>query len=129
MLVNSQPAKPLILAIDDEETILEILQLALEEAGFSVHTTSSPNDGLRFYEQNADRVALVLLDFVMPELPGDVVFEQLQQINPDVRVILLTGCDDHVAHKLFAKGLRGYVQKPFFIDDLVSRIRDVIESV
>lgn len=120
--------KPLILAVDDEEAILEILRLALEETGFAVHATQSPNEALRFYEQNADRVDLVLLDFVMPELPGDLVFEQLQQINPDVKVILLTGCDDHVAHKMFAKGLRGYVQKPFFIDDLVSRIRDTLEA-
>lgn len=114
--MNTEPGstQPLILAIDDEETILDILRMALEEAGFAVHTTTSPNDGLRFYEQNADRVALVLLDFVMPELPGDLVFEQLQQINPDVKVILLTGCDDHVAHKMFAKGLRGYVQKTVF---------------
>lgn len=76
--------------IDDEKTILDILHNAQEEAGFAVHTITSPNDGLRFYEQNVARVALVYLDVVMPQLPIDLVFEQLQQINPNVQVILLT---------------------------------------
>ncbi len=57
-------------------------------------------------------------------MTGDLVLECLQRINPDVRVILLTGCDDQVARGLFEKGLCGYIQKPFYIDDLVQRVRD-----
>jgi len=60
----------------------------------------------------------------MPEMTGDLVFEFLQRINPDVRVILLTGCDDQVARTMFEAGVRGYIQKPFYIDDLVQRVRD-----
>jgi DNA-binding NarL/FixJ family response regulator len=65
-----------------------------------------------------------LLDYLMPDMTGDLVFECLQRINPDVRVLLLTGCDDQVARKMFEVGLRGYIQKPFYIDDLAQRVRE-----
>lgn len=121
-------AKPTILAIDDEEEILTIVKAALEGEGFSVQVTSNPNEGIAYYEQHAKEIKLVLLDFVMPGMSGDVVLECLQTVNPDVRVLLLTACDDLVAKKMFAKGLRGYMQKPFYLDDLVARVREEIEA-
>ena len=67
---------------------------------------------------------MVLLDYVMPEMTGDLVFECLRQKNPDVRVILLTACEDTVARTMFEAGLRGFIQKPFYIDDLTNRVRE-----
>ncbi len=69
-------------------------------------------------------IGLVLLDFVMPDMTGDLVFECLRQKNQDVRVILLTACEDTVARTMFEAGLRGFIQKPFYIDDLVNRVRE-----
>jgi two-component system, OmpR family, response regulator len=71
----------------------------------------------------------VLLDFLMPDMTGDLVFECLQTVNPDVRVILLTGCEDNVAKRMFEAGLRGYIQKPFYIEDLVQRVREELSQV
>jgi two-component system response regulator VicR len=119
---------PTILAIDDEPDILDVIKLALEGEGYAVHTTSSAADGLRYFEEHARDVALVLLDYVMPEMTGDLVFENLQRIDPDVRVLLLTACEDQVAKKMFARGLRGYLQKPFFLEDLIQRVREEIEE-
>jgi DNA-binding response OmpR family regulator len=45
-----------------------------------------------------------------------------------VRVILLTGCDDQVARNMFEAGLCGYIQKPFYVDDLVQRVRDELSQ-
>lgn len=118
-----------ILAIDDETDILDVVRTTLESAGFKVHVTSNPRDGLKFYEEHWRDVDLVLLDFLMPDMTGDLVFESMQRVNPDVRVILLTAYEDTVARKLFAEGLRGYIQKPFYVDDLIQRVRDEIEAV
>jgi len=124
--MNDVPVSPqkLVLAIDDEPEILEILTQCLESEGFQVLAAGGPKVGLDVYERRWQEIGLVLLDYLMPDLTGDVVFECLQRINPDVRVILLTGCDDQVARKMFEAGLRGYIQKPFYIDDLVQRVRD-----
>jgi two-component system cell cycle sensor histidine kinase/response regulator CckA len=113
-----------ILVIDDEPEILQTLKPALEAEGWTVHTAATPWEGLRLYEQRWRDIGLVLLDYLLPEMQGDELFEALQQLNPDVRVLLLTACDDIVARRLFEHGLRGYIQKPFFMDDLIARVRD-----
>jgi len=124
--MNDVPVSPqkLVLAIDDEPEILEILTQCLESEGFQVLAAAGPKAGLDTYEKRWPEIGLVLLDYLMPDLTGDVVFECLQRINPDVRVILLTGCDDQVARRMFEAGLHGYIQKPFYIDDLVQRVRE-----
>lgn len=128
MSLNDTGAPPQVLAIDDERDILDIVKTCLESEGFQVHTASGPREGLDFYEKNWRDIRLVLLDYLMPEMTGDLVFESLKQINPDVRVLLLTACEDHVAHRMFANGLRGYLQKPFFLEDLIERVRGETEA-
>src|SRR6267154_2647974 len=128
--MNDVPVSPqkLVLTIDDEPEILDILTQCLESEGVQVLAAAGPKAGLDMYEKRWPEIGLVLLDYLMPDLTGDVVFECLQRINPDVRVILLTGCDDQVARKMFEAGLRGYIQKPFYIDDLVQRVREELSQ-
>ena len=113
-----------ILTIDDEPEILEILKQCLESEGFQVLAAAGSKNGIEVYEKRWQEIGLVLLDYLMPNMTGDLVFECLQQINPDVRVLLLTGCDEQVARKMFETGLRGYIQKPFYVDDLAQRVRE-----
>jgi DNA-binding response OmpR family regulator len=127
--MNMPPSNgPRVLAIDDETILLEVIRSALSAEGFEVLTAASGTEGLTLYEKNWSTIDLVLLDYLMPDLTGDLVFESMQRVNPDVRVLLLTACDDQVAHRMFAAGLRGYIQKPFFLDDLIGRIREQLEK-
>jgi len=118
-----------VLVIDDEADILDVVRKCLEEAGVSVLTAAAPHDGLRIYEQDWRNIGLVLLDYIMPDMTGDLVYECMRRVNPDVRVILLTACDDNVAKRMFEAGLRGYIQKPFYVDDLVARVREELEAL
>jgi DNA-binding response OmpR family regulator len=117
-----------VLAIDDEPEILDIVRQCLEGDGVPVLTALGSKEGLRTYEDRWREIGLVLLDYVMPEMTGDLVLECLQRINPDARVLLLTGCDDRVARSMFEAGLRGYIPKPFYIDDLVQRVREELSQ-
>ncbi len=117
-----------VLAIDDEPEVLDVIKRCLELDGFSVLTASGPKEGLDLYEKNCRQIGLVLLDYLMPHMTGDLVFECLQRINPDVRVILLTGCEDNIAKRMFEEGLRGYIQKPFYLEDLVQRVREELNQ-
>lgn len=117
-----------ILAIDDEENLLYIIKETLEMEGFEVLTAASPSEGLSMYERQWRDIKLVLIDFLMPDLNGDAVFEQMQRVNPDVRALLVTACDDNVAGAMFERGLRGFVQKPFYLEDLIRRVRNEVEA-
>jgi CheY-like chemotaxis protein len=126
--VSSDKPQRQILAIDDDADILDIIRICLESAGFKVHTATDPAAGLNLYRQLSREIDLVLLDYVMPGMTGDRVFESLRQINPAARVLLLTACDDNVARTMFADGLRGYVQKPFYLNQLVKQVQETIEA-
>src|SRR5882724_7946894 len=116
-----------VLAIDDEPELLEIVKGSLEPYGFEVHTAVSAKEGVEFYERNWRDIDLVLLDFLMPDMTGDLVFECLKRENPDVRTILLTGCEDTVAERMFREGLWGYNHKPFALDEFVQEVTDAVE--
>jgi CheY-like chemotaxis protein len=127
MSTDSASSQKQVLAIDDEPEVLDVIRRCLEAGGLPVLSASSSKEGLELYEKRHEEIGLVLLDYLMPEMTGDLVFECLQGVNPDVRVILLTGCDDNVAHKMFEAGLRGYIQKPFSFEDLLKRVREELE--
>jgi DNA-binding NtrC family response regulator len=117
-----------ILAIDDEEGFLGMLKMALEFEGFIVHTASSPSEAIKLYGERWREIGMVLLDFLLPQMSGDVVFDELQRLNPDVQVVLLTGCEESVADKMFQKGLAGYLQKPFNLTDLAEKVQNAIDD-
>jgi len=117
-----------ILAIDDEADFLLLLKAALECHGYSVHTATNPGDAIKLYEEKRDEISMVLLDYLLPEMSGDVIFEKLQDFNPDVRVVLVTGCEETVAENMLTNGLRGFLQKPFDLSVLTQKVRDAIEA-
>jgi DNA-binding NtrC family response regulator len=125
---NGRPHRGHIFAIDDEKGFLGLLKVALECHGYTVHTASNPKEAIAFYKERWRDIGMVFLDFLMPGMPGDLVFDELQRLNPDVRVVLLTGCEDSVAEKMFQRGLRGYLQKPFSLPDLAQKVRDAIHD-
>jgi DNA-binding NtrC family response regulator len=117
-----------ILAIDDESDFLLLLKDALQCHGYTVHTASDPKDALKVYQERHEEIGMVLLDYLFPEMSGDMVLEELQRFNPDVRVVLVTGCEESVAENMLAKGLHGYLQKPFDLPVLAQKVRDAINA-
>jgi DNA-binding NarL/FixJ family response regulator len=77
-----------------------------------------------------DRIALVILDYVMPGMGGREVFEALKQIQPEVKVLLSSGYSstDQVA-ALIEKGCRGFIQKPYDTIKMSRTIRTILDGV
>jgi CheY-like chemotaxis protein len=124
---NGSP-KPCVLAIDDDEVCLGFLTAALESLGYRLLTAATPQEAIWMYEERWREIDVVLLDFLLPPLTGDLVFDELQRLNPGVQVVLLTGCDEAVADNMFQKGLRGYLKKPFKLPDLAQKVHDAIPT-
>ena len=127
-MVTDGSKSPQVLVIDDEQGVVETVRAALEDGGFRALTALGATEGLALYERHWREIDLVLLDYLMPEMNGDLVFETMRAIDPEVRVLLLTACDDRVAHKMFAAGLRGFIQKPFSMDDLIRQVGEEIDK-
>jgi DNA-binding response OmpR family regulator len=114
-----------ILVIEDEEKIARVLQLELEHEGYSVQCIKNGRDGLNAaLGGNWD---LILLDIMLPELNGLEVLRRIRQQGSQVAVILLTARDtipDRVSG--LDQGANDYVTKPFAIEELLARIRNLL---
>jgi len=87
--VPGEAAVPCLLCIDDDPEILKLRKLLLEASGYSVITATSGEAGLRIAAEN-DGIDLVLLDYLMPGMNGDVVAEKLHNASPLLPVIAIS---------------------------------------
>jgi len=102
-----------ILIVDDEDTVRSVAAKTLQGAGYTVLTAADGLEGITTFHQVAHELALVLIDLTMPQLGGDVVFAEMQVVNPDVPIILMSGYSQQELSNRFAgRGLAGFLQKP-----------------
>ena len=112
-----------VLIIEDEESYREATAFMLRKEGFEVNTAANGADGLEIYSHNG--ADIVLLDLMMPGLPGTEVFRQLRQ-RGNVGIIMVTARDSEIDKVVGLElGADDYVTKPFSHRELVARIRAV----
>lgn len=113
-----------LLVIEDEETISETLSYILTREGFRVRVANNGPAGLDEFERHG--ADLVLLDLMLPGLPGTEVCRRLRE-RSDVPVIMLTARDSEIDKVVGLElGADDYVTKPFSARELVARIRAVL---
>lgn len=118
-----------ILVVDDEEININVLEEWLDILGYKVLTASNGPEALDLYRTQADQIDLVLLDMIMPGMNGGEVFDAMKDINPHVRVILSSGYSiDGKAKEILQRGIKAFIQKPFRIDGLAQKIREVLSA-
>ncbi len=117
-----------ILVIDDEFPVRSVVALSLEHLGYTVVSAASGIEGLELYIANPKDFSLVILDVLMPKMSGDEVFFQMKKINPDVKVLLMSGyTSEDTIKKVLDGGGKDFIQKPFTIQDLAVKVRDCID--
>jgi two-component system, cell cycle sensor histidine kinase and response regulator CckA len=116
-----------ILLIDDEDMILDVASKMLEGLGHTVMTAVGGVKGFQIYEQYKDRIDLVILDMIMPAFGGRETFETLLKIDPSVKVLLSSGYSlDGQAKEIIQNGCKGFIQKPFALRELATKIRAIL---
>ena len=117
-----------ILLVDDETTILEVMEKALTLTGYKVILAQGGEEAVEVYKKNKDGIDVVLLDMIMPGMSGGKVFDLLREMNPGVKVILSSGYSiAGEASKIMDRGCNGFIQKPFGIRELSQKIREVLD--
>ncbi|CAM3866599.1 response regulator transcription factor [Cohnella lubricantis] len=114
-----------ILIIEDEDGIARILQLELEHEGYEVGRAKDGRTGLEMAMEGG--WDLLLLDVMLPELNGIEVLRRIRQSDNTVPIILLTARDT-VPDKVsgFEHGANDYVTKPFAMEELLARVRNIL---
>jgi CheY-like chemotaxis protein len=124
-------SKGLILVVDDEEIVRGLVAASLQRAGFDVLEAADGRECVDIYQDQGDRIALVILDLTMPRLGGLEALEQMQQINPKVRALLSSGYDarDRVPEVGGNVGIVGFLQKPFGPQELMATVREALGEI
>jgi len=116
-----------ILVVDDEEYILNADKAMLNELGYEVLLAGGGKEALRVFEENKDRIKLLILDLIMPDLGGEIVYDRIKAIRPDVRVILSSGYSiEGQAESILKKGCDGFIQKPYNLNQLARKIEEIL---
>jgi two-component system phosphate regulon response regulator PhoB len=116
-----------ILVVDDEPDILELVRFGLTQEGFSVETAVNAAEGLASVAKRAPD--LVVLDLMLPDMPGTEVCRTIRSIpeSAQVPVIMLTARSEEVDRVVgFELGADDYVTKPFSARELALRVRAVL---
>ena len=129
------PAVPLIkgtetlLLVDDEEVVLEIGQELLEAMGYRVLSARNGEEAIEVYGKNRDDIDMVVLDMIMPSMGGGEAYDRMKEINPEVKVLLSSGFSiDGKAAEILRRGCNGFIQKPFTLNDLSQKIREILDK-
>ncbi len=118
-----------ILFIDDEERILEAGIHMLELLGYNLIVCKNGDEAVKIYSEYKDDIDMVILDMIMPGMDGGEVFDRLKVIHPDVKVLLSSGYSiNGNASKILERGCNGFIQKPFTMEQLSTRVREILDK-
>ncbi|MBW2315909.1 MAG: PAS domain S-box protein [Deltaproteobacteria bacterium] len=114
----------LVLVVDDDAGVREIVAYTLERAGYTVLEAKNGEQAIDLYRQHGDEVVLVLLDCTMPETSGAQTLSGIRGIDPDARVLLMSGYTrGRAVVGLPDGGSVGFLQKPFLPGELMAGVQ------
>ena len=130
---NNDNGKPVakLLIVDDDPDIVQVLKRGLQKNSFLVNAFTNPEEALQSFKSDAESYCLVVSDMRMPALSGIQLARKVKEINPKVKVILMTAFEirDSEFSKVFpSTQVDGFVQKPIGIKDLTKKILSVISE-
>jgi PAS domain S-box-containing protein len=118
-----------ILIVDDEEIIRQLGADILEDLGYKVLSAAGGEEALKIYRRNRKKIALVVLDVLMPGLSGKDTFLKLKAINPEIKVLLSSGYSTKgEVGEILKEGVGGLIQKPYKDEMLVAKVREILDD-
>ncbi|MBU1006763.1 MAG: response regulator [Candidatus Omnitrophica bacterium] len=117
-----------ILVIDDEEDIQKLLRMRLQQENFLVVTAGDGDVGAKTAEQEVPD--MIILDIMMPKMDGYTCLKEIRKIPKikDVPILMLSGKEEEKVRDLFAfQKISGYMEKPFELDNLVAKVKEILK--
>ncbi|MCP4161969.1 MAG: PAS domain S-box protein [Deltaproteobacteria bacterium] len=119
-----------ILVVEDDKSILNMVESILKQLGYNVITANSPNSAIDTAEPYEGKIDLLITDVVMPQMNGKKLAHKLNELNINLKCLFMSGYTANViAHRgVLDEGIF-FLQKPFSIMDLALKVREVLDKV
>lgn len=122
----SKPFSRTVLIVDDDADVLRLLQSILTEEGYEVIAAKNADTAIQEFDRLTRCPDLLLVDVVMPGMSGPMLVEHLRGIEPDLKVVFMSGYDDrHVVQRYVRDKGFHLIPKPFTVNSL----RQAIDGV
>ena len=80
------------------------------------------------FQREGNRISLIILDLIMPEMDGSKCLEEILRVNPNAKVIIASGhSESGSANDVMAAGAKGFIQKPYNMRQLLTEIREILD--
>ena len=117
-----------ILVLEDDSDVRNMIRRILSDSGYTTLEAANGDDAIRVFNENKERIDLVVLDVVMPGKNGREVLDEFTRINPRVKAIFMSGYTGDI---VIDKGVRqesvDFLQKPLSVTSLLAKVREVLD--
>ncbi|HEY5957602.1 MAG TPA: ATP-binding protein [Polyangiaceae bacterium] len=117
-----------ILVAEDEPLVLELTRATLVAAGYKVFTAADGQEALDVIDAQSDELDLAVLDVVMPKVSGEIVLHRLRERRPEFPVVFASGYGWNLSSHERHHKRTAFLQKPFGREDLLRKVRKVLEG-
>ena len=118
-----------ILFVDDEDMIIEVAEEMFEQLGYKLLIARSGKEAIETYEKNKELIDIVLLDMIMPDMSGSDTYDRMKELDPDIKVLLASGYSiNGTATEILDRGCSGFIQKPFKMQELSQKLREILDD-
>jgi two-component system cell cycle sensor histidine kinase/response regulator CckA len=109
--------------------VRELMARTLRRQGYEVLTAADGEEAVKIFERECDRIAMVVLDAIMPRMGGRQAFARMDELRPGVRALFVSGYAPDVVGlaELVAAGRVAMLSKPFIASDLIAHIKTLLE--
>jgi CheY-like chemotaxis protein len=126
---NPKGLREYLLLIEDEPEVADLASEMLAEEGYKVIIAHDGFEALKIYKAFGKNIGLVILDYFLPVMDGDAVFDELRLLNPNITVVLSSGfAEQSKIAAMLAQGLRGFIPKPYSREKLLEQVRSTLDA-
>jgi CheY-like chemotaxis protein len=116
-----------LLVVEDEPAFRDLLHAGLQSRGYQVLVASNGVEALQVAERHSGPIRLLITDVIMPQMSGPELAKSLKKVRRNTEVLYMSGyTDDRVGEVSPADGELTLLQKPFYIDELVRKIQEIV---
>lgn len=126
-----QPARgsETVLLVEDEEIVRRLARRALESLGYVVLEAADGAQAVALSENSGTKIDILLTDVVMPKMSGRELVERLAVARPGLKILYMSGyTDDAIVHRGMLDEGTNFLQKPFSIQALAGKVREVLDG-
>lgn len=128
-VLNETGNRELLLLIEDEREVADLAAVMLTDEGYKVIIAYDGFEALKIYKQIHKKIGLVILDYFLPVISGDAVFDELCVLNPNAAVVLSSGFGEQSKlGSMLARGLKGFIPKPYTREKLLVQVRSILDA-